>query len=81
MADLVIGMTQRSFIYDGLSWLLVSGSLFFFFQSTQFLTAKDYVAAGMTLVIGFLVVRVGVELGKLAIMVRRREREAAKEDA
>ncbi len=73
-------MTRRSYVYDGLSWLLILGSLFFFFQSTQFLTAKDYVAAGITLVIGFLVVRVGVELGKLALLMRRREREAAREE-
>ena len=57
-------MAKRGYVYDFLSWLLISGSLFFFYQSTQFLTAKDYVAAGMTLLIGFLVIRVGVELGK-----------------
>lgn len=74
-------MKRRGYVYDAMSWLMVLGSLFFFYQSTQFLTAKDYVAAGMMLVVGFIIVRVGLELGKLALVARRREREAAKEDA
>ena len=68
-------MTRRGYVYDALSWLLTLGSLFFFYQSTRFLTDKDYVAAGMTLLIGFLIIKVGVELGKLALLIRRRARE------
>jgi hypothetical protein len=71
-------MTRRSIVYDIMSWLLTLSSLFFFYEATQFLTAKDYVASGMTLLIGLLIVRVGVELGKLALLVRRREREAGR---
>ncbi len=69
----------RGYVYDGLSGLLILGSLYFFYQSTRFLTDKDYVAAAMTLLVGFLIVRGGVELGKLALLVRRRAREAGGE--
>ena len=68
----------RSFTYDFLSWSLSLAGLFFLYQSTQFLIAKDYVAAGMTLFMGYLVVKVGLELGKLALVIRRRVREREK---
>ena len=68
-------MSKQSYIYDGLSLLLIAASLFFFFQATQFLLGKDYVASGLTVIIGFLVIRVGVEVGRLAIIVRRKDRE------
>jgi hypothetical protein len=71
-------MVLRSFVYDIMSWLLTASSLFFFYQSTQFLVAKDYIAAGMTLFIGFLMVKMGLELGKLALVMRRRYREGHK---
>lgn len=70
-------MTQRSNLYDLLSALLVLGSLFFFYQSTSFLIGKDIIAAGLTAFIGLVVIKIGVELGKLAILVRRRERESS----
>ncbi|MEL6178446.1 MAG: hypothetical protein AAFS10_05810 [Myxococcota bacterium] len=68
-------MTHRSYLYDALSLMLVLGSMFFFYQSTQFLVGKDYVAAGLTTLIGVLVIKIGVELGKLALLTRRHERD------
>jgi len=67
---------SRSILYDALSLLLVLGSLFFFYQATQFLIGKDYVAGGLTTFIGILVIRIGVELGKLALLTRRHERDS-----
>jgi len=69
-------MNSRSYLYDALSLMLVLGSLFFFYQSTQFLIGKDYVAAGLTTLIGILVIKIGVELGKLALLTRRHERDS-----
>lgn len=58
---------------------MTGSSLFFFYQATQFLVGKDYVASVLTVVIGFLLLRVAVEIGKLALVIRRRERERGEE--
>ena len=68
-------MRVQGYIYDALSLILIFGSLFFFYQSTQFLLVKDYVSSGLTIFIGFLIIRIGVELGKLALLSRRLERD------
>jgi hypothetical protein len=39
----------------------------------EFLAQKDYVAGVVTLGVGFLVVRVGVELSRLSFHARREE--------
>lgn len=64
---------MKGALYETLSIALLATSLFFFFRCTQFLTEKDYLAATLTLFIGFTVVRVGVELARLAVIVRREE--------
>ncbi len=70
-------MSQRSFIYDLLSGALLLGSLYFFYQATSFLMGRDYVASVLTAGIALVVVRVGVEVGRMALVLRRREREGA----
>lgn len=70
-------MPQRSLLYDSLSVVLLLGSLFFFYQTTGFLVGRDYIAATLTAFIGLVIIRVGVELGRMALLLRRREREAA----
>ena len=72
-------MNRQSVVYDLSSLGLTGSSLFFFYEATQFLVGKDYVASVLTLVIGFLLLRVAVELGKLALVIRRRERERGEE--
>lgn len=69
-------MSNRSYLYDALSLALTLGSFFFFFQSTQFLVAKDYIAASLSVVIGIFVLKIGVELAKIAVLSRRQERDA-----
>ena len=64
---------MKGFFYELLSLAMVLGSLFFFFQSTRFLTEKDYLAATLTLFIGFTVVKGGVELARLAVIARKEE--------
>ena len=61
----------RSVVYDVMSVGLLLGSVFFFYRAVEFLAQKDYVAGLLTFGIGFLVIRVGVELGKLSIMAQR----------
>lgn len=68
---------MRPTVYEGFSLAMLFGSLFFLTRCVEFLAQKDYVAAIITLGIGFLVVRVGVELGKLAFVARR---EASREE-
>jgi hypothetical protein len=63
----------KGLFFEILSLGMVAGSLFFFYTSTRFLTDKDYLAATLTLFIGFTVVKVGVEFARLAVSVRRSE--------
>ncbi len=66
-------MTMRPMVYEGFSLAMLFGSLFFLYRSVEFLAQKDYVAGLIALGIGFLVIRVGVELGKFAFVIRREE--------
>lgn len=59
--------------FDILTTTLMAASLFFFYQCTVFLTEKDYLAATLTLFIGFTIVRAGVELARLAVIMRKEE--------
>lgn len=61
----------RGMIYDvvGLGFMLSSG--YFFYRCVAFLAEKDYVASLITLAVGFLVVRIGVEISKLGILIGR----------
>jgi hypothetical protein len=63
----------KGVLYEVLSVALIAGSLFFFYQCTVFLTETDYLAATLTLLIGFSVIRVAVELARLAVIVRKEE--------
>ena len=64
---------MRSTLYEILSIGLLLGSLFFFYRCIEFLAQKDYVAGIIAVGIGFLVIRVGVELGRLSFHARREE--------
>ena len=59
--------------YELLSLTLVMISLVFFFTCTKFLAEKDYLAATLTLFIGFTMVRVSVEMARLAVILRKDE--------
>lgn len=66
---------MRATLYDTVGIGLLLGSTFFFYRTIAFLAQKDYVAGLIALVIGFLMIRVGVELSKLAILIRREDHE------
>ncbi|MBA2663857.1 MAG: hypothetical protein H0U74_16330 [Bradymonadaceae bacterium] len=61
----------RGMIYDivGLGFMISSG--YFFYRCVDFLSQKDYVAGLIALMVGFVVVRIGVEVSKLGIFIGR----------
>jgi hypothetical protein len=63
----------RATVYEilGLGFLL--GSAAFFWRTIEFLAQRDYVAGVVALIVGFLVSRAGVEISKLALVIRREE--------
>ena len=66
-------MSMRATLYEGFSLTMLFGSLFFLYRAVEFLAQKDYVAGVVTVGIGFIVIRVGVELGRLAFVARRED--------
>tara|TARA_B100000686_G_scaffold224408_1_gene231544 strand:+ start:62 stop:265 length:204 start_codon:yes stop_codon:yes gene_type:complete len=67
---------MRALIYDTMGLGLLFGSTFFFYHTMGFLAQKDYVAGALAMIVGFLVIRVGVEVSKMAIVIRREEQES-----
>lgn len=65
---------MRALIYEGLGLVFVASSMAFFYQCIVFLAEKDYVAGFGVIAVGFLVLRGGTELAKLAILLRREGR-------
>ena len=64
---------MRGAVYEVISVALIAVSIGFFYSCTRFLTDKDYLAATLTLFIGFTVVRVSVEMARLAVIIRKEE--------
>lgn len=62
---------MRATIYDSLGIGMLLGSTYFFYRAVEFLAQKDYVSGVLAMLIGFIIVRVGVELGRLSIVARR----------
>lgn len=58
-------------IYEVLGFGFLIGSAYFFYRAVDFLARPDYVAGLMAMLIGFLVVRAGVDISRLA-MARER---------
>lgn len=64
---------MRAIVYDIVGIALMLGSLLFLYRCVEFLAQKDYVAGALTLVAGVVVVRAGVEMGRLSFAERREE--------
>lgn len=62
---------MRATIYEILGLAFLLGSAAFFWRTVEFLAQKDYVAGIIALVVGFIVSRAGVEISKLALVIRR----------
>ncbi len=65
---------MRTIAYDTASIALLLGSSLFFYRAVEFLAQKDYVAGLIAVGIGILVVRSGVEAGRLAMVSRSEDR-------
>lgn len=65
---------MRTIVYDTVSISLMLASALFFYRAVEFLAQKDYVAGMIAVGIGMIVVRSGVEAGKLAMVSRHEER-------
>jgi hypothetical protein len=63
----------RGTLYEIVSVGLMIASLFFFWVCTTFLGEKNYLGGTLTLFIGFTIVRVGVEMARLAVVLRKEE--------
>ncbi len=59
---------MRGYVYDIASLMLISLSIYFFYRSVAFLTTGDYVSGIIATLIGFFVIRVGVELSRVALV-------------
>jgi hypothetical protein len=60
----------RKYFFEALAFILIGGSLVFFYECIRFLARRDYVAATLLMFIGFAVIRVGAELARLALIER-----------
>ena len=56
------------YFFEILAILLLGGSLVFFFESIQYLSRRDYIAAIILMFIGLAVISVGKEMARLALV-------------
>ena len=63
-------VTMRRYFFEALALALISGSLFFFKETLDYLARRDYVAALLVMVIGVAVISVGKEMARLALVQR-----------
>ena len=62
---------MRHVVYEILGLALVLAGVAFFYACVEFLADKDYIAGVIVVVLGFGVLRTGVELSKLSVLLRR----------
>lgn len=62
---------MRHLLYEIVSILLIVAGVGFFYACVRFLAQRDYVGGLLLVVVGFGVMKSGVELSKLAVMLRR----------
>ena len=62
---------MKKIFFEVLAFLLLTGSLVFFYECVRFLARRDYVAATLLMFIGFAVIRVGAELARMALFERQ----------
>jgi hypothetical protein len=63
-------MMIRRYFFEGLAVALIVGSLFFFWETLDYLARRDYIAALLVMVIGIAVISVGKEMARLALVQR-----------
>ena len=58
---------MKRYFFEVLSFLLIGGSLLFFFECIDYLKRRDYVASIILMGIGLAVISVGKEMARLAL--------------
>lgn len=61
---------MRRYFFEVLALALIGGSMFFFKESIDYLSRRDYIAALVVMLIGFAVITVGKEMARLALVQR-----------
>lgn len=61
---------MRRYFFEVLALALIGGSMFFFKESIDYLSRRDYIAAMVVMLIGFSVITVGKEMARLALVQR-----------
>ncbi len=61
---------MRRYFFEVLALALIGGSMFFFKESIDYLSRRDYIAALVVMLIGFSVITVGKEMARLALVQR-----------
>ena len=61
---------MRRYFFEVLALALIGGSMFFFKESIDYLSRRDYIAALVVMMIGFSVITVGKEMARLALVQR-----------
>lgn len=57
---------MKSYLYDLLSLALIGLSIYFFFRSVDFLVSNDYIGSVITMLMGFMIIWVGVQMSRIA---------------
>lgn len=61
---------MRRYFFEILAVLLIGGSLFFFKETLDYLSRREYVSSLLVMVIGIAVISVGKEMARLALVQR-----------
>ena len=59
---------MRRYFFEILAFLLIGGSLVFFYECVGYLAKRDYVGAIILLTIGLSMMAVGKEMARLALV-------------
>lgn len=59
---------MRRYFFEFLSVALLAGGLVFFWESVSYLSRRDYIGAGVLVLIGTSVLSVGKEMARLSLV-------------
>jgi hypothetical protein len=65
---------MRAWLYDILALVLLAGGGAVFYRCIGFFAAEDYLAGISMIVVGFVLIRGGIDLGEIGLLARRDHR-------
>lgn len=60
---------MKATVYESIGLLLMAASLYFFYRSIDFLTSNDYIGAVIAMLMGFVILRGGVDLSRIGVFL------------